>query len=163
MKKEWRPIPGYPGYEASSDGDIRRSNLVLTQYSDQKGYRRLKLSIDGRRVTRLTAPLVAAAFCGPKPEGEVVRHKNGDQRDNRASNLEYGTRSENERDKRRHGTAPIGQNHPAAKLTEKQVATIRERLQRGSRANGRNALAREFGVSHRLITLIVTRRLWGGI
>ncbi len=48
--------------------------------------------------------LVAEAFIGPRPEGMEIRHLNGDPADNRPENLEYGTRSENSKDSKLHGT-----------------------------------------------------------
>lgn len=48
--------------------------------------------------------LVALAFLGPRPEGLVVCHNDGDYLNNKASNIRYDTYSENELDKVRHGT-----------------------------------------------------------
>jgi len=39
--------------------------------------------------------LVCEAFHGPAPEGAVCMHVNEDYRDNRASNLRWGTQKEN--------------------------------------------------------------------
>ena len=54
--------------------------------------------------TRLVHRLVLEAFVGPRPEGMVARHLNGDPGDNRLENLAWGTQSENNYDKVRHGT-----------------------------------------------------------
>ena len=48
--------------------------------------------------------LVALAFLGTRPDGFDVRHLDGDRLNCALANLAYGTRSENQRDKRRHGT-----------------------------------------------------------
>lgn len=48
--------------------------------------------------------VVCAAFIGPRPDGLVARHVNGDARDNRLVNLEYGTPAQNTADSIRHGT-----------------------------------------------------------
>lgn len=48
--------------------------------------------------------LVCRAFHGAAPEGQEVRHLNGNPPDNRAINLAWGTRSQNMRDKQDHGT-----------------------------------------------------------
>lgn len=50
------------------------------------------LTSDGRKYTHC---LVAEAFLGPRPPGNDVRHKNDNGLDNRAVNLEYGSRSQN--------------------------------------------------------------------
>jgi hypothetical protein len=44
------------------------------------------------------------AFVGPCPAGLEIRHLNGNATDNHLSNLTYGTKSENELDRVRHGT-----------------------------------------------------------
>lgn len=43
--------------------------------------------------------LVAEAFLGPRPEGALILHRNDDGFDNRAENLRYGDREENEQDR----------------------------------------------------------------
>jgi hypothetical protein len=100
--EEWRSIP-YTSYEASSMGGIRRLETgrpVRPWVSNKPGH--LKVGLHGKRVWVHRA--VALAFHGEPPEGTEVRHLNGDPQDNRPSNLAYGTRSENNYDKRRHGT-----------------------------------------------------------
>jgi hypothetical protein len=49
-------------------------------------------------------PSVAEAFHGPRPVGLEVRHLDGDSLNNAASNLRYGTRTENLLDAVEHGT-----------------------------------------------------------
>jgi hypothetical protein len=157
---QWREIAGFTAYEISDHGDVRRGSVVKKQMADRKGYRWVSLWIGGKSRTRYIAPMVAAAFIGPRLEGQQVRHKNGINDDNRPANLEYGTRSENELDKRRHGTAPIGENHPAAKLTQKQVLEIRARYTKNSRSSGCNALGKEYGITGHMVYRIVHRLAW---
>ena len=108
MHEAWRSIPAHGGgYEASSLGRIRNSatGRVLPQ-STQKDSGRLQVGIwnAGRSTPCRVHILVALAFHGPRPEDMETRHLNGDQVDNRAANLRYGTHSENEQDKLAHGT-----------------------------------------------------------
>lgn len=124
---EWKEITGFPGYEVSNNGQVRRGTSIKAQFADRKGYLSVRLWMHGKSHTRFVARLVAAAFIGERPEGMVVCHINGIKDDNHVENLKYGTPTENEHDKRRHGTAPIGERHPAAKLTEDKVLTIRAR------------------------------------
>lgn len=115
--EEWRPIPGHPGYEASSLGRIRsvprvvvncngvsqkRRGMVLRQQTAKNGYRVLLLGAGGS--PQLVHRLVAAAFLGPCPEGQEVRHRNGDPANSMLSNLAYGTPSRNMLDAVEHGT-----------------------------------------------------------
>jgi phage FluMu protein Com len=48
--------------------------------------------------------LVARAFLGPRPDGMEIRHLDGDYQNCTASNLLYGTKSENALDAVQHGT-----------------------------------------------------------
>lgn len=115
----WRPVAGYEGlYEVSEDGRIK--SLARTRWNGRGwqavpervrkaapntwGYLSVGTCRDGRQRTRAVHVIVAEAFYGPRPEGTEVRHLNGNQRDNRAANLRYGTSSENSRDRVRHGT-----------------------------------------------------------
>ena len=84
-------------------GKIRKAQL-----NKKNKYMYVVLSL-GRRGNYKNATvhsLIASAFIGPRPEGVDVMHKNGDRVDNRAENLAYGTRSENNHDKEKHGTDP---------------------------------------------------------
>jgi hypothetical protein len=119
--EEWRPIPGLDGYEASSAGRIRSRSRVVTRSNGSPlpipgrvlrpsgrksglGYLVLSPTVDGEQRTYSVHVLIARTFIGPRPEGLVLRHRNGDRRDNRASNLCYGTQSENIHDSVTHGT-----------------------------------------------------------
>lgn len=160
MTEQWREIPGWPGYEASSLGQIRSKRGIKTPFEDPKGYLRVKLWSQSKAKNLRVSGLVALAFHGPAPTGHVVRHRNGVNDDNRSGNLRYGTRSENEQDKREHGTALLGERHHQSKLTADQVQAIRCRYQRGSRDHGVKAIAMDHGVSEMLISLIVRRKNW---
>lgn len=105
----WKPIPGWEGlYEVSSLGSIRSlhrgSGRVLRTAATAGGYLHLTLARNGSKVSAYVHRLVAEAFHGPAPEGHEVRHLNGNQTDNAASNLAWGTSSENHQDTLRHGT-----------------------------------------------------------
>jgi hypothetical protein len=104
--------------------------------------------------------LVCEAFHGDRPEGAVVAHGDGDPSNNRAGNLRWSTRWQNEHDKRRHGTALLGEQHHRAKLTEADVRNVRRRRAAGEAGN---ALAREYGVTPSAICAIVKRRVWAHI
>ncbi|EWY36886.1 hypothetical protein N825_23280 [Skermanella stibiiresistens SB22] len=101
----WRDIPGYPYYQASDMGRIRRSKpgrggtyvgRVLRPRLDRDGYARCVLSHDGVQEDIAVAKLVMLAFVGPrhKPWYEI-HHANSTRHDNRLSNLSYVTRVQN--------------------------------------------------------------------
>jgi hypothetical protein len=157
---EWKSIPEFPDYEISEHGDVRRGGHIKTQMQDRNGYRWVGLWQGGKSHTRHIAKIVAQVFIGPMPGGQQVRHMDGKKTHNHFTNLEYGTRVENEHDKRRHGTAPIGENHPAAKLTPQQVAEIRARYVKSSRTSGLASLASEFGISLSMVCRIAKKNSW---
>lgn len=107
--EQWRPIPGWDGYEVSDHGHLmsykRREPRLMRFYAMDTGHLRTTLTrsaID--RHTFLIHQLVLLAFRGPCPEGQEIRHLDGDPTNNCLSNLRYGTRSENVCDRLRHGT-----------------------------------------------------------
>ena len=115
--ERWLPVPGWEVlYEASDYGFIRSlprvdrlgrhwRGRILKPHIDKDGYGCVVLSGDGNRSKPIRVhQLVTAAFLGPCPEGKEVRHDDGDPRNNRLSNLLYGTHAENMHDKARHGT-----------------------------------------------------------
>lgn len=107
-----------------------------------------------RRIHRL----LLLAFVGPKPDGLVTRHLNGNPLDNRLENLCYGTYAENRADAKSHGTERRGSSHVNAKLTEEQVAEIR-RLKATSAVTYRE-LSERFGVSAGVLCNIVSGKRW---
>lgn len=107
---EFCAAPSYPGYWASADGRVwttRNHKSQLLKPTAEKGYLRLTVILDGNRVKRGAHQIVADAFHGPCPDGLIVLHGGPDGTDNRASNLRYGTYSENRLDQLEHGTHPM--------------------------------------------------------
>ncbi|PVB19745.1 NUMOD4 motif-containing HNH endonuclease [Mycobacteroides abscessus] len=118
----WLPVVGYEGlYEVSHLGrvkSVRRKGLqggfiggkILRPGPQRRGYLTVHLyDKSGCGSSKRVHRLVAEAFYGPGPEGCEVLHLNDIPGDNRLENLRWGTRSENELDKRRNGR--IGIDH----------------------------------------------------
>jgi DNA-binding transcriptional regulator YiaG len=99
--------------------------------------------------------LVADAFIGKRPNGCEVAHLNGNPSDNRATNLCYKTKTENERDKATHGTLLRGENTPSRKLSWDQVCEIRQRNA------SQGTLAERFSVARSTIQRIQSGQYWG--
>lgn len=166
----WLPVVGWEElYEVSSHGRMRsRERVVRCGYGKtralrarmlrpwlQKGYPTFAL-IDGLRKYRTYVHrFVCEAFNGPAPSPEhEVAHNDGDPANCHFRNLRWATHAENEADKIAHGTNPIGERHPGAKLTEAQVIDIRK-------APGKQRdIARTYGVTPATICLIKKGRLW---
>lgn len=78
---------------------------------DYYGYLFTSVYEGSKRVRLYAHRSVMAAFVGPRPEGVVTRHLDGDPSNNELSNLQYGTPNENALDSVAHGT------HVAARRT----------------------------------------------
>lgn len=111
--ERWLPVPGYDGaYEVSDAGQVRSwlpwngtaTPRLLKASRDDKGYPRVNLPIGGRQRHFRVHKLVTLAFLGPCPEGQEVRHLDGDAANGCLSNLAYGSHSRNMHDRRTHGT-----------------------------------------------------------
>lgn len=109
QQEEWRRIPGFLGYKASSYGRVmsykRTVPHVLKARVGTTGYLSVQVSDSTGASKRIEVHrLVAAAFYGPCPTGMECRHLNGDPLDNRSENLRWGSRAQNTLDSVRHGT-----------------------------------------------------------
>lgn len=111
----WRPFLGYEGfYEVSSIGRARsltrmtrggvRRGRVLSAIPGIGGYLLVRPSVNGQAKTRPIHQLVCEAWYGPRPEGAVVRHLDGNRQNNTPGNLKWGTPAENSEDMLLHGT-----------------------------------------------------------
>jgi|GEM_PF-2836109 len=97
--EEWRPAVGYSTYECSSLGNVR--NKITLQLCTKKpargGYKVVSLYRADRQKIGLVrvAAIIARTFLGPTPPGMQIDHINGDNTDDRASNLQFLTQSAN--------------------------------------------------------------------
>ena len=151
MIEEWRVVGGWPNYEVSNMGRVRSWNRqnrgrVLAGGKDLDGYRYFILcdGSGGRQAAR-ACRLVCSAFHGAPHDGQQTRHLNGDNTDDRAANLAWGTPADNAADRIRHGTCLRGEDHGRARLTENDVRAIRLDCPNVA------AAARHYGVSESCI------------
>lgn len=101
MTDSKRPIPGSLYYVTAGGDVVAPSGRILKPYrGDKRGHQKVTIDLGRKYVHQL----VAKAFIGPCPSGLEVRHLNGAYADNRATNLAYGSRSDNVLDSVRHGT-----------------------------------------------------------
>jgi hypothetical protein len=155
--EEWRPVEGSRGYEVSNIGRTR-SRLCVLRHNSIRGYDYIRVTMaDGSRRSSRVHVLVLTAFSGPRPPGLIARHLDGNQKNNRACNLVWGTHVENEGDKNRHGTAVRGERHGMSRLKWADVAAIRW-LHSGGCSHGE--LAKVYGVSRSHIGKICIGRAW---
>lgn len=116
----------FEGYTVSEDGDVYSHHnwrgygkRALDAKPNSHGYLRVKVKSNGRMKSTMVHKLVCLAFHGPKPTPyHQVRHLNGVKTDNRATNLAWGTASENAMDRKLHGTERAAENGRKSALTK---------------------------------------------
>src|SRR5687768_5642863 len=106
MTERWKSVPGFPGYEVSTEGRIRSTHnrwgelktpRILRIGPNSQGYRTtILLDREGNRRTVKVHRLVLMAFVGPPPfPGAHGCHGDGDPAHNGCDNLRWDTRSKN--------------------------------------------------------------------
>lgn len=179
MKEQWKEIKGNrETYEISSLGNIRTKDRegarshhvkghILTQHDNSNGYLRCDINIDGKTKSHLIHRLVAEKFI-PNPDNKpFVNHIDGNKHNNSVNNLEWCTRSENERHAwktgLKHDIATKGELHGMHKLSKKDAEYIRTNHIRNGGSMKTGELARKFNVNPQTITEIVSERIWRSI
>lgn len=137
----WKDVVGHEGkYQVSSLGRVKslprqitypngRSKTLCSRKIEgqflrpgrslKSGY--LSVTLGHKANGRYIHQLVAETFLGPRPQGLLIRHLNGDPSDNRVENLAYGTNSQNQIDVYAH-------KGRLCKLSIADVKSIRRRL-----------------------------------
>jgi hypothetical protein len=166
VTENWRPVPAHPGYEVSDLGRVRsyrnrqghptRTPRLLSP-GQVRGYRHIKL---GRSHQTKVHILVLEAFVGPRPDGMVCRHLDGNPMNNRLSNLRWGTPEENYADRHLHGTHNTGSRNGRALVDEEAAAAIRQRTAAGEK---HAAVAEAFGVKRGVVAHISAGRTWKSV
>lgn len=140
MTVEYQVIQDCPQYVVGTDGTVwrwlrrRKRWRQLKPVQQPKGYLRVSLSDGPKRVyPKFVHRLVLKAFVGAAPDGYEARHLDGDPANNSLTNLKWGTSTENQEDRRTHGTLPKGDSHFRSLLTEAQRSDVLKELGEGVR------------------------------
>ena len=149
---EWREVPGHPAYVVSRTGQIiGPRGLVLRPMRMTTGHLYV---ITGDRRKLWVHHAVLLAYVGPRPAGQECRHLDGNPRHNHASNLAWGTRTENMRDRALHGTERYGENKPNHRITADEARAIRIDTRSARR------VGRDYGISHTAVLRIRRGERW---
>lgn len=179
MKEQWKEIKGNREiYEISNFGNVRtkdregaRNNRIkghnLSQHDNSNGYLRCDINIDGKTKSHLVHRLVAENFI-PNPDNKpFVNHLDGNKHNNSVYNLEWCTRSENEKHAwktgLKHDIATKGELHGMHKLNKEDVKYIRDHHIRNGGDMKTGELANNFNINPQTITEIVSERIWRSI
>ena len=172
----WKEVQGYEGlYRVSSLGRVfsfPRSGTkggLVAEREGKSGYVHVKICKDDSYKSIAVHRLVAFAFHGSPPDGFECAHLNGIRKDNRAVNLIWASRTENQSHRELHGTKCIGEKNHFSKISEetaKEILAMKKPrtgpAYRNSKYNTSQVeVAEMFGVSRQLVSGIWTGRIWG--
>lgn len=110
----------------------------------------------GRLCTAHRAMAMIAHGDPPTPKHHAA-HSCGNRACVNSRHLRWASPSENESDKRLHGTAQLGSGNGYARLTELVIPEIRRRIASGERSA---VIAADFGVDRKTIDAIKTGKTW---
>lgn len=158
-----KPISDFPNYFITIDGAVISTKYNkkrrLQEYVNILGYVQVILCRKGKLYCKLIHRLVLETFVGKCPKNKQCRHLDGIKCNNHLSNLCWGTRHENQMDRKLHGTFTFshGEDHYLSKLTELQVKKIRELSKLGYR---QHEIAKMFSICRQTVSQIVLRKSW---
>lgn len=143
----------YSDYAATRDGKIysyksgERVELSPWEHSSY-GYLQIEINDDLKLVHRL----ILRTFDRPPKDGEWARHLDGNPKNNAIDNLEWGTPTDNVRDKIKHGTSK-------RKLSNEQAREIYQKYHNED-GWGYVSLAKEYPVGRGTIRRIVKEKIY---
>lgn len=150
--REYKTL-GIADYDITVDGEIinRNTGRKVKPQPNGKGYLRVSIGKKLMFVHRLVAEkYIPNPDCKPQ-----VNHKDGDKKNNRASNLEWVTNSENREHAVVNGLQIKGNACPWSKLDSKKVEFIRNHPEFSAKE-----LAELFDVTPSAIKAVKKRRSW---
>ena len=149
--EEWRDVIGYEGlYKVSNLGRVKslkyEKEKIVKHYVNKSGYLSVCLSKNNKTRTSQIHRLIAKAFLSNPEKKPTVNHRFGKKFDNRVSEIEWATRSENSRHAVNMGLRKSGYNHPKSKLNKDERELIKKICIPGDSKFGFKALAPLFNV-----------------
>jgi hypothetical protein len=107
---------------------LRRDEYIMPQYLTDKrrDYLAVGLYVNGKCYARKVHRLVGLAFLSNPENKKTINHIKGIKTDNRATELEWATYSEQNIHAYKTGLLKSGENHPNAKNSDKDILFIRQ-------------------------------------
>lgn len=153
--EKWIPIKDYEdSYEVSNLGRVRskdrytptwngqvfKKGVVKTLQEDKDGYFKVWLSKDSKKKPFFVHRLVAGAFISNEADLPIVNHIDGNKQNNLPANLEWCTRSDNDKHAFKLGLRKVTDGGTSKRVLrmnpEDGSVKIYESMSAASRANG---------------------------
>ena len=141
MKETWKIIEDFEDYEISSYGNVRSNKYgvlkPLKPWVDKQGYKKVRLYNNGIGKYKLVHRLVGQMFLDNPEQKPFINHIKGYKhipKNDEVSNLEWTTKSENERHAYANGMREksrqlskerCGINSPSSKISEQAALDIK--------------------------------------
>ena len=171
MKEEWIGLKYKERnlsdlFEVSNLGNIRRteSKKILKYHIKKNKYISINISCGSRKdmITLRLHTAVLESFCGINKDKPQVNHIDFNPSNNKLSNLEWCTASENIKHSytKTESNRPKGEKRKGSKLKEKDVVFIKQNYIPRDKVFGGRALAKQFNVCHTVIQDVLLKLTW---
>lgn len=172
-REEWRPFPDWEGiYEISdlgrcrriADGQDGRKITTVIKKPAKSGWKYKYLAYKlcyGERSGQVYAHrAVLGAFVGQPPTiKHQANHKDGKKKNNRLTNLEWVTPTENQQHRyNRLGQSQNGVHNPSNKYTREKIERVLALHKSGQYTQRK--IAKMVGIDYRYVNAIVLRKAW---
>jgi hypothetical protein len=160
MDEIWIIIKNFENYQVSNLGRIKsiKKNIILKSGKDKHGYLHVSLYENKKSYTKNIHIIVGRTFI-PNPNNlPELNHIDGNKENCATFNLEWTTRSGNEKHARKTGlkSSIKGEKNILSKLTDIQVKEIKKL--KGKLTHQK--IADKYNVSRQLITRIYLNKAW---
>lgn len=162
--EEKRVKYGMTDYEVDTDGNIfgKHGKKIKPQLS-KDGYYYFNQYLDGKMYHKRIHRVVCETFISNPEQKEFVNHIDGNKLNNKLTNLEWVTHSENLKHSYNLGLHDQkGTKNNRSKLNEQQVKDIRNLFDKKIKKHS-TILSQQFGVTRRTVERIIKGELWNQI
>lgn len=122
-------------YIISENGDVfsLKTNRIKSYFVDKDGYKRIELSVNGKRIKKYIHRMVAETFIPIRIEGyDTVNHIDGDKQNNHYTNLEWCTPKYNTQHAIKSGLRNNnGERNGRSKYSDELIDKVRKQFKLG--------------------------------